>query len=50
MASSHRSVLGPFFILLYVNDQPKIKTDTSQPLPFADGTSLSQNLAYRVHK
>jgi hypothetical protein len=36
----HGSVLGPLFFLLYMNDLPKIITDLSQPVIFADDTSL----------
>ena len=34
------SVLGPLLFLLYVNDLPKIINKTSQPISFADDTSI----------
>jgi hypothetical protein len=34
------SILGPLLSLLYVNDLPKVISDVSNPVLFADDTSL----------
>jgi hypothetical protein len=34
------SILGPLFFLLYVNDLPKIISNISNPILFADDTSI----------
>jgi hypothetical protein len=34
------SVLGPLFFLLYINDLPKIVSNISNPILFADDTSM----------
>jgi hypothetical protein len=34
------SIISPLFLLLYVNDLPRVIRDISQPLIFADDASI----------
>ena len=47
----HGSILGTLFFLLYINDLPKIIPDISNPILFADNTSMIiTNSGFQVFK